>query len=187
MLPIINDSVNVKKTKLIQNKQNFKCLNQFQILLPLITNEIKESRSNKTQEILYRIEINSKLLYLECTVIKIQSMIRKYLAIKRVERLKYRIQLFLLLTEDYKNRMIEEVILQTSLEISINFIKCHQRYNNIKATVNNEIDIFINELINEYLIETFKNIVDETISEAIDTLMKIRYSSYICDTMIYII
>ena len=45
MLPVINkNNLSTDRKSKIINKPNFKCLNQFQVLLPLINNETAASR-----------------------------------------------------------------------------------------------------------------------------------------------
>ena len=145
-------------------------------LLPHIQISIKESKSTVARDIISRMALNNKILFYELAAIRIQSLIRTFLSQLRCHRIKRRKELFLNITEYCARRYLEEFVLSTCFEISLEFYRQHQRYKILKNTVEKEIILSCDNIINEILIELVLEIANTTIKDAIDVVITLRYA-----------
>lgn len=150
--------------------------NHIDYLLPRINNEIKESKSVEAKEIIARISVNNKLLYFELTAIRMQAAARKFLANLRVQRMRRRVALFKSVTEDCAARYMEEMVLATSFEICLEFYRQHMRFKLLQESVEKELAVLADELVQETLEEMTLVVTKETITDVIDVVMTLRYN-----------
>lgn len=143
-------------------------------LLPLIKNGIKESKSKVANDLIAKMAMNNKLLFYEMTAIRIQSSIRKYLSRLRVARMQRRTALFIKITQDCADRYLEEFILANCFEISLEFYRHQRRFRLLQDSVERELVICAEEIIAEALISEIEEAAKETITSAIDVVVKMR-------------
>ena len=143
-------------------------------LLPVIRNEIKESRSKAAHDILVRMALNNKLLLYELCAIRIQSLVRKFIARLRTARIRRRTELFMRITEDCANRYLEEFVLSSCLELSLEFYRHHRRFKLMQDSVEREIIVCIEQIQEEVITESIAEVAKETISDAIDVVVQLR-------------
>ena len=160
-------------TKPTSTYSSLQCIER---LLPHIQISIKESKSTVARDIISRMAINNKILFYELAAIRIQSLIRTFLSQLRCHRIKRRKELFLNITEYCARRYLEEFVLSTCFEISLEFYRQHQRYKILKNTVEKEIILSCDNIINEILIELVLEIANTTIKDAIDVVITLRYA-----------
>jgi hypothetical protein len=145
-------------------------------LLPIISNEIKESRSQAAQSLLARIATNNRLLLYELCATRIQSLARKFVAQVRVRRIRRRTELFLRITKDCAERYLEEFVLSSCLEMSLNFYRQHHRFKLVQSSVERELVVIAGELQQEVLQECILEVANDTISDVIDVVVRMRYA-----------
>lgn len=148
--------------------------NHIEMILPLISSEIKESKSVVAQEILTRISINNQLLYFELTAIRIQSVVRRYLSTIRVQQIRRRIALFKNITEHIAARYVEEIVLATSFEISLEFYRQHMRFKRLQESVESELIFVASDILNELLEQLTLEVTNETITDVINVVLALR-------------
>jgi hypothetical protein len=153
---------------------NYSPLEHIDQLLPLIKNGIKESRSKVANDLLTKMAMNNRLLFYELTAIRIQSIVRKYLSRLRVARMKRRMALFFKITKDCAERYLEEFILANCFEISLEFYRHHMRFRLLQDSVERELVVCAEEIIADALVSEIEDAAKETISSAIDVVVKMR-------------
>ena len=157
-----------------QRLSSYSALDSIGSLLPQIRNDTKESKSQSVRELIDRISINNKLLYFELSAIRIQSTARKFLANLRIQRIRQRLALFLRVTQSCADRYIEEFVLASAFEISLEFYRQHRKFQMMKDSVDRELLICTEEITNELISELTVEVTNETISEAIEVVIAQR-------------
>jgi len=154
--------------------RSYAALDSIGILLPQISHEAKESKSVSVKELIDRIAINNKLLYFELSAIRIQSLVRRFLARLRIHRLRRRLALFLRVTEACAERYVEEFVLATAFEIALEHIRKHQKFVRMRDSVDRSLITCSDDILQELMDEMTVELTKETISEAIDVIMTLR-------------
>lgn len=158
MLPQIHTPLKEKATSLTN-------VQRFDKLVPIIGGSLRETKSSGPLSAMVKLSINAKLLVLEIAAVRVQTLYRQYAARKRVNLIKHHVKLFLEITTSFCERVVEEVVLASSFEISLGLIKSHRRYQILKAIVETEMVDTIEDLIMEEVVEKSRVVVVETITE----------------------
>jgi hypothetical protein len=148
---------------------------EFEKLVITVGRTTREGKSNGPREILQKLSLNSKLLYYEVNTIKIQSIIRRFLATRRVQRIRHHLKLFLEVTQQLMTSWVEETVLGTCLEISITYMKLNRRYLIMKQLVANEINFLCDEFLRSIVVMCAKEIVEEIMLEVNENIIERRY------------
>jgi len=138
---------------------------------PPLNNKRNQIMYSRTTELINQINLIKKLLFLEIIVIKIQTYIRKYLSKLKVKKMKYYMCLFDKITYNIIDRYIDEISIEYSLDLVIEYIKKYNIQKNLKSIIYNEILIFINDLMQETIDLMMIDIVKEIISHATDIII----------------
>lgn len=143
-------------------------------LPPLINNHKKQIINSRSIELINHINLNKKLLLLEIIVIKIQTCTRRYLSKLKVKKMKYYMILFDSITCYIIDRYIDEIVIEYSIDIVIQYIKKYNIERNMKNIIYNEMLLFINKLMEETIDKMIIDIVKEIISHATDIIIMNR-------------
>ena len=155
-------------------KSNYTQLDNVERLIPIISSSIKESKSIAPKELLLKIAINTKLLYFELSAIKIQAIVRKFVANLRVNRIRRRLIVFMAVTEECSARYLEEMVLVSALEISMEYFRNQRRFTLLQDSVERELDVVADSILAEVLDEFSDDVTNETISEVIALVIEKR-------------
>lgn len=120
---------------------------------------------------------HNKLLLFELCAVRIQTLVRRYVAKLRVRRIQRRTELFMRITKDCADRYLEEFVLSTCLEIGLNFYRQHHRYKLLQGSVERELVSIVDQLQTEVLQESILDVVNDTISDAIGVVVKMRLAT----------
>eukprot|EP01040_Poterioochromonas_malhamensis_P016750 gene16750-19095_t len=123
-------------------------------------------RSTGPKEVLIKLAVNRHLLLLQISAIKIQTLVRKFIAKTRYHRIQRHLKLFLTVTEEYSQRVLEEVVLSSSLEIVIRALKTAQDF----QIVNSIIQGVFADVISEVLEEVREDLTYETVIDLLQSL-----------------
>jgi hypothetical protein len=111
-------------------------------------------RSTGPKEILMKLAVNRHLLLVQISAIRIQAIIRKYLAKLKYWRFQRHFQFFQDMTNRFSQSILEEIILSFSLEISFSAIKAFHKYTNLTEKIslafNDIADLFFDEIVSEF-------------------------------------
>ncbi len=158
----------------IQRPNDLLTLQRFNKLVPIIGQEIRETKSSGAKQALMKLIVHSKILYFEIAAIRMQCIYRQHLAKERVKLIKHHVALFVAITTEFSERVVEEIVLAMSLECSLTLIRNHQRYVILKRVVENEMQSIAAQLIEDEVLESCGNVVIETITEATDYIAQRR-------------
>lgn len=123
-------------------------------------------RSTGPKEILIKLAVNRHLLVLQISAIKIQSIVRRYIAKMRYLMIKRHVQFFHKITEEFASIFVEEVVISSSLECALSFMKTYRKYLKLNETVNDLVAWLFSELLEEILSEFCYEIVIDIVNTA---------------------
>lgn len=106
-------------------------------------------RSTGPREILIKLAVNRHLLLLQISAIRIQAMIRRFIARRRFYRIKRHFQLFMSVTEDVSKRLMEEMVLSSSLEVALRALRTAQDYRILSTILKQTLDNILLEILEE--------------------------------------
>lgn len=135
---------------------------------------LRAARSTGPKEILIKLAVNRHLLHMQLAAVRIQSRIRRYLAIQRVRRIRRRFHLFQRITLGLSERLVEEVVLASCMELNMQIILTHERYLQHKQLVGylliEEVDVIVQEVVESMAGE----VVVEIVEQAADKILQNR-------------
>lgn len=123
-------------------------------------------RSTGPKEVLIKLAVNRHLLLLQISAIKIQTLVRTFIAKTRYHRIQRHLKLFLNVTEEYSERVLEEVVLSSALEIVLRALKTAQDF----QIVNSIIHKVFADVISEVLEEVREDLTYETVIDLLQSL-----------------
>jgi hypothetical protein len=123
-------------------------------------------RSTGPKEILMKLAVNRHLLLVQISAIRIQSIIRKYLAKIKYWRFQRHFQFFQDMTFRFHQSILEEVILSFSLEITFSVFKAYHKYTDLSEKISFAFQDIADSLFEEVIDEFCSAIVIDVIENA---------------------
>ncbi len=155
---------------------SYAALDSISVLLPHIKRNVKESKTDSVRDLIDRISINNKLLYFELSAVRLQSLVRRFLARLRVLRMRRHFELFMRVTKVCSERYLEEFILASAFEISIEFYRKQMKFEMMRDSVDRQLVAVSDHLLHEFVDELVVKVTNDTITEAINTVLTMRYA-----------
>lgn len=141
--------------------------------LPIFSN-LKESKTVAANKLLRNINSNTTLYVITVLTIKMQCLARRFLARRRVALVRHHVELFLSVTSDFASVALEEVVLGSALETVIGLIQHHSRRKRIQLLIDQSMAAIQLEVEEQVLAVMCREVVIETIKEAISVLESMR-------------
>lgn len=157
---------------------SYAALDSIGVLLPHIKRNVKESKTDSVRDLIDRISINNKLLYFELSAVRLQSLVRRFLARLRVMRMRRRFELFMRVTQACAERYLEEYVLASAFEISIEFYRKQMKFQMMRDSVDRQLLAVSDDVLNEVIDELVLEVTNTTITEAIDAVLTMRCEFY---------
>ena len=147
-------------------------------LAPLISSNYKIteamlriSRSTGPKEILLKLAINRHLLELQLSAVKLQSIIRKFIAKRQVNRIRTYFAIFNRVTKEIADRYMEEMVLAICFEESLGYFRTYHRYEKAQSAIQFEIEAQTEELIDEVNAEMCYELIKDMLLNAVDIFL----------------
>ena len=153
---------------------SYAALDSIGVLLPHIKRNVKESKTDSVRDLIDRISINNRLLYFELSAVRLQSLVRRFLARLRVLRMRRRFELFMRVTKACAERYLEEYVLASAFEISIEFYRKQMKFQMMRDSVDRQLVAVSDGLLNEAVDELVLEATNDTITEAINAVLTMR-------------
>ena len=137
-------------------------------------NKERESKSSKPRELINRIFVSRQLLVFEVAAIKIQAVLRRWIAVNRVRRIRRTVLVFTETCTLACEQFLDEAVLQGALELCLALLGAHAALRGMKAAVVAASLHALQSLLAEVLPATIREAVEETVRAAADSFLRLR-------------
>jgi hypothetical protein len=132
---------------------------------------VRLCRSRTPRDILLKLAVNRHLLLTELSAIRIQTLMRQFLARRRYAKLRKNLERFTKITEKIVEWYIEENLIYFAFDISVTALKTHVQFNIMYHKIEEIILSQFNSVIDEVIYSIGKEIVLEILSQSATNYM----------------
>lgn len=135
---------------------------------------VRAIRSTGPRELLLKLAVNREELQKQLHAVILQAAYRGYCGRRKAKLLRRRLAIFQRVTEQVADIIMEQFILQTSLDLAINFHKVNSRYHRLRQEVEEGIVAEMESIVIEVVNEEVNKGTEELLLSAADSLVAIR-------------
>lgn len=135
---------------------------------------VRAIRSTGPRELLLKLAVHREELQRQLHAVMLQAVVRGFLGRQRVRRLTRRLNMFNRSTEVVASLLLEEFVLQTALDLAINFHRVNARYHRLRRNLEDGIAAEMESIVREVVQEEAQRATEALLLAAADALMAIR-------------